>query len=195
MFASEMGQSFEYEIAYCCWWTWLENWQKTNGKARNPKILHKGFQFPSEWTTREIRHHCAVIWGLWPSIYTSRFSFIYPNWQSQVDLQLKKLDNLNEYTVPAVIMEFNNNQQYGGSYLLDLSYDIMRVILSFLSSRDILQLSETCLFFNDICNEDSLWKELFMKEFPHSFSIAWRPLRPLNPSLFANAEEEQLVIS
>jgi hypothetical protein len=72
-----------------------------------------------------------------------------------------------------------------GCRLLDLSYEIIRTIVSFLSATDVVRLSATCIILSDICNEESLWRELFIKEFPYSYRIGWTPLQRLDPALFA----------
>lgn len=78
-------------------------------------------------------------------------------------------------------MEHNNNsvdydvQEENYSALLNLSFEVIRTIISFLPAPDVAQLAATCLLLNDICNQESVWKEAFIREFPHSFNTGWKP--------------------
>ncbi|CAH8492573.1 unnamed protein product [Heterobilharzia americana] len=48
-------------------------------------------------------------------------------------------------------------------YLVRLPYEILAKIISYLNLEDIVNLGITSKFFNQMCNSDSLWREIYTR--------------------------------
>jgi hypothetical protein len=57
--------------------------------------------------------------------------------------------------------------------LLSLSPEVLAHILSFLSVRDVLHLAVTCATLQQLCEAESIWKDLFKREFSNSYKTGW----------------------
>ena len=68
-------------------------------------------------------------------------------------------------------MTFTPKEKSDKSFLLILNDNLLRIICSFLDSKNLIILGETCKGFNKLISENNFWQKIYFNKFNIFFFV------------------------